>query len=129
MPLMEIELHPEKGQLRVFGLALAMILAVLAWRLHWTIGIAAAVAAGVTVVFPMGLRWIYVVMMIVPYPLGMALSCVALAAIYYGVITPLGWLARLCGRDALGLHSRRQAPTYWVKRKAPGTHESYFHQW
>ena len=39
MPLMEIELRPEKGQLRVFGLALAIILAVLAWRLHWAIGI------------------------------------------------------------------------------------------
>ena len=129
MPLIELELHPEKGQLRVFGLALAIILAVLAWRLHWAIGIAAGLLAVIAVMFPTALRWLYVVMMIVPYPVGIALSWIILAVIYYAVITPLGWLARLCRRDALALKPQRDAATHWVRRKAPPTSESYFHQW
>ncbi|MGA2496626.1 MAG: hypothetical protein ABSH20_02735 [Tepidisphaeraceae bacterium] len=129
MPLLEIELHPEKGQLRIFGLALAAILAVLAWRVHWAIGIAAALAATLAVVFPTGLRWVYVAMMVVPYPVGIAMSWAVLAVIYYGVVTPVGWLARVCGRDELNLGPRPHTETYWVKRKAPPTNESYFHQW
>jgi hypothetical protein len=129
MPLMEFELHPEKSHLRVFGLALAAILAVLAWRWHWAIVIAAAVVAAVAVLFPAGLRWVYVVMLAVAYPLGVIVSWVVLAAVYYGVVTPVGWVARICGRDRLLLKRSGETQTYWAKCKATPPSEGYFHPW
>ncbi|MFI5380471.1 MAG: hypothetical protein ACHRHE_14325 [Tepidisphaerales bacterium] len=129
MSLIEFDLHPEKGSLRVFGLALAAVLAVLAWRVHGAIAIAAALAAAAAVLFPAALRWVYVVMMVVPYPVGLAVSWLILTAIYYGVLTPIGWLARLSGRDPLLLKRKSGAETYWVRRKAPPADESYFHPW
>lgn len=129
MPLIEINLHPERHQLRVFGLALAAILGFFAWRFHWLFGIPALVVAAVAAAFPMALRWVFVAMMVVPYPLGLAVSWFILGLIYYGVVTPLGWVAKLCGRDLLMLRPRPDATTFWMKRKATPTRKSYFNQW
>ncbi len=45
---------------------------------------------------------------------------VAMGIIFYLVVTPLGFLARLSGRDLLRLRFDRDARSYWIKREPPG---------
>jgi hypothetical protein len=47
-------------------------------------------------------------------------SPVALAVVFFGVVTPTGLLMRLFGKDLLGLRFDRNAASYWVKRTPPG---------
>jgi hypothetical protein len=46
------------------------------------------------------------------------------------VITPIGLIARLAGKDFLSLKLNRQAPTYWLARegKSPKTPADYERQ-
>jgi Saxitoxin biosynthesis operon protein SxtJ len=47
-------------------------------------------------------------------------SPVTLAIVYYGCITPIGWLMRLTGKDPLRLRFEPAAKSYWVSRQPPG---------
>jgi hypothetical protein len=51
-------------------------------------------------------RRVFVGLMIATYPIGLVVSTVALAILFYGVFTPLGWAMRLGGRDPLRLRTR-----------------------
>jgi hypothetical protein len=53
-------------------------------------------------------------------------SPVILGIMFYGVFTPVGWLMRATGRDAMARTWQPQAPTYWVKREPPGPAEDSF---
>jgi hypothetical protein len=47
-------------------------------------------------------------------------SPVMLALVYYGCITPIGWLMRFTGKDPLRLRLEPEAKSYWVSRRPPG---------
>ncbi|MBI3271635.1 MAG: hypothetical protein HYZ53_21775 [Planctomycetes bacterium] len=55
------------------------------------------------------------------YLLGSVIGPVLLAALYYGLFTPMGLVMRLVGRDALRLRREPSADTYW--RDLPPPHE------
>lgn len=62
-------------------------------------------------------------------PMGWVVSHVLLGVVFYGVITPIGLLLRLMGRDLLGLKFDRGAASYWrVRGPGEGTGR-YFRQW
>ena len=42
------------------------------------------------------------------------------------VVTPLGWLLRLMGKDPLQLKRRKAAPTFWQKSKAASPLDQLF---
>lgn len=44
------------------------------------------------------------------------LSSIALGLVFFVVLTPLGFIARLFGRDSLGL-KHRATSSYWIERK------------
>ena len=52
--------------------------------------------------------------------LGRVVSPVVMGALLYVVITPVGLVQRLFGRDALHLALDREAETYWQFRQPPG---------
>jgi hypothetical protein len=52
--------------------------------------------------------------------LGRAVSPIVMGALLYLVITPVGLLQRLFGRDPLQLKWDREADTYWQFRQPPG---------
>jgi hypothetical protein len=136
MSLFEIDYQPERRQLRLFGAASTAFLGVLgALALPrsptvaaalWTV---AAFSGAVVLVRPDLLRWVYVGLMLVTWPLGLVVSWVVLAVLFYGVITPVGLAMRLLGRDALARRFDRGAPTYWVPRTPAGEPERYFRQY
>jgi hypothetical protein len=46
------------------------------------------------------------------------MATIALGALFYGVITPMGVIMRLCGRPPLWLRPDPRARTYWIRRSA-----------
>ena len=48
------------------------------------------------------------------------ISPVALAILFYGVVTPVGALMRVFGKDNLRLRRDHSETSYWIKREPPG---------
>ncbi|MDB4665280.1 SxtJ family membrane protein [Verrucomicrobia bacterium] len=139
MALMEIDWKPGARQLRQFA-ALSLLFfggggTWLFYGIEWT-ALACSPFWAVAVIFgALGLiqprvAWpLYVVLMAVALPIGMVVSFLMLAAIYFGVITPIGLGLRLCGKDPMTRKLNRQFDSYWIPRKAPDNSEQYFRQY
>jgi hypothetical protein len=128
--------EPSTKVLRQFaGLLIVVFSALAVWRWwndtagFWTAAVTtAAVLAGVVGLgVPAAVRPIYTGWMIVAFPIGWTVSRVVLAVVFFLVISPIGWIFRLMGRDELRLSRRLQA-SYWVERRQPGGAASYFRQ-
>ena len=52
--------------------------------------------------------------------LGKIVSPIALGLLFYGVVTPIGLMMRLTGKDPLRLKFDRGADSYWIRREPPG---------
>jgi hypothetical protein len=61
-------------------------------------------------------------------PMGWVVSHVVLAIVYYGVLTPVGLVMRLAGRDPMQRRFDKRAASYWVERKDHGDPGRYFRQ-
>lgn len=55
-------------------------------------------------------------------------SPVVLALVFYGCITPIGWLMRRTGKDPLRRRFEPAATTYWLTREPPGPAPETFSQ-
>ena len=147
MALVEITWHPDRHRLRQFGAAAAAVLTALGalalWRerlLEVDLGpsaaekvavalwLLAATCAVLAAAVPMVLRPAYVGLSLVAAPVGVVVSCVVLAVIYFGVMMPIGLVLRLTGRDPLGRRFDPQAASYWVRRKGTTDVRRYFRQ-
>jgi len=51
-------------------------------------------------------------------------SPIILGIMFFGVITPVGWLMRLMGKDLLRTKFDRDATSYWIPREPPGPEKS-----
>lgn len=136
MSLIRINRQPTRSQLRVFALAWALAFgcfAFSAWgeELPILASTLAAFAFGVPAVglsWPAMLRFAYLGLTYLTFPLGWLFSHVILALIYYLVLTPTGWLLRLFRYDPLARRWDRDATSYWKARDESPTTESYFRQ-
>ena len=63
------------------------------------------------------------------HPIGFVVSNVVLAIVFYGVVSPIGLLAKLTGRNALQLGFDRDAKTYWNPRQQIKDPRRYFRQY
>lgn len=48
--------------------------------------------------------------------LGSIVSPIVMGIIYFGVITPIGLIMKLFGKDVLNLKLDKNKPTYWLKK-------------
>jgi hypothetical protein len=108
---------------RAFGLAMSGVFAALAlWPLArgepvrgWTAGVAAGflivALARAPLLAPLNRAWTGLAA-----ALHRVMSPVAMAVLFFGVLTPLAWILRRCGRDALRLRPDPKAATYWIAR-------------
>jgi hypothetical protein len=139
--MQKINWNPPVSQLRLFGgLWLPLFLGVLGglwlWRhgeswLPISLGLWAAAVLSLAVgwLAPAWLRWVFVGMIVVTYPIGWVVSHVLLAIVFYGILTPLGLIMRLTGRDPLHRQFDRTANTYWTRWKPPANKARYFRQY
>ena len=138
MSLIEIDWNPDSRRLRVFGLSAVAASAVLAAVLVLLWGVALfwamiVLTAGVAILLCSILsarmaRAIYLVLTIVAMPIGMVVSFILLAAVYFLLFTPIALVFRLIGRDALRRSFDPAAGSYWVPHKPPASLDRYFHQ-
>lgn len=118
---MTIDRNPSLRKLRQFG-ALCVLAAVIAGFTRGPWWLLAPAAIGTA--WPALLRPVFVGASIVTYPIGWLVSRVVLAAIFFGLVTPLGIVFRLAGRDRLGLRSA--GPPRWIEKTPPRDPRSYF---
>ena len=123
--MVKIHWHPAPGELRRWAVAMLVGTALggavlhfflhqpLAARVLWTYG-TLSFATGLT--GTMAARPFYLLWMGFVWTVATTVGTLALAAVFYLVVTPIGLAARLLGRDRLGL--RRPLPTvssFWEK--------------
>jgi hypothetical protein len=136
--MMDINWRPDKNDLRKFGdISLAMFL-VIGLVMHWLDRVSAETAlyiatAGLviyvisrTVVW--GVKPVYLAAYGLTYPLGWVISHLILGLIYYVVVTPIGLIFRLMGRDLLHRRYDSTAESYWVDHAPAGDVKRYFRQ-
>ena len=68
------------------------------------------------VVLPRALKWIYIAWMSLAFVLGFVMAHVILTLLFLLVITPIGLVARLVGKDFLSLKLDRAVKSYWIPR-------------
>ena len=134
MSLIKANWDPTPRQLRQFGCITFLALPLILWI--WgaggsSIAVAALVGAAVAcvgVVRPRSIRPLFVALMFVTIPIGIVVSEILLALIYFGVFLPLGVMMRLVKGDHMGLTIDRNATTYWHNKQAPKGPASYYRQ-
>jgi hypothetical protein len=65
---------------------------------------------------PRVLKLIYIGWMSLAFVLGFAVSTTLLTLFFYLIVTPIGLIARLVGRDFLNRKFDRHTATYWIRR-------------
>lgn len=120
---MKLRLKEDPREWRKFGLGSALLLALATGLLAWRGTLAAPVAggvlaglllvAGLAVVRPAWFRGPYRVGMVVSDRLGRIVAPVLLGLIFFLVLTPLGLVLRLLGKDLLRLRRDPAATTWW----------------
>ena len=129
---------PTDRMLRQFAVLWIIFFAVLAARLAFRAGEpkwAFAVAALALTVGPMGIIWprairpIFIGWMAAAYPIGWVVSRIILGVIFYGLFTPVAFLFRLIGRDALGLEAKRAEHSYWQGKPHAVDQSQYLRQY
>jgi Saxitoxin biosynthesis operon protein SxtJ len=133
---MEIHWYPNNRQLRQFSILCMLLSAILFVRgsLQHAAFPAFITAAAVFLLGlagllkPAFLRPLYVGWMIAVFPIGWMVSKLILAALFYGVFTPIGLCFRLLGRDALGLKRQPGRVSYWIPKETPDDPRRYLQQ-
>ena len=99
-----------------------------AWTVAISLWVLAGLAALAILLSPRQGTAIYTAWMVGFQPIGWTVSHLLLAVIYYGVITPIGLLMRLLGRDPLQCRFDSAASSYWIQRKQNSDTDRYFRQ-
>ena len=129
--------NPANHEVRQFGLVLGGFLLLLAgWsgltggNLWVTLAAAAGglLAALAGLMWPAALRYVQVGVTVLLYPLGLAVSYLVLAIIWYGLFTLVATIFRCLGRDALQRSFDPAAASYWQPKTLPTDASRYLRQ-
>jgi predicted membrane metal-binding protein len=124
---LERQQHIEASSDRGFGLVFAAVFAIIAaWPLinaqaprWWALALAAAIGAAAAVK-PSVLSRANRLWTRFGVVLGNIAGPLAVGVLFYAIVTPLGFVMRLTGKDALRLRLDAAADSYWIARRPPG---------
>ena len=133
----DISINPRSRALRQFAgawLAAYIILGVDLYRLGehragLALGAMGIVVGGLGLLKPAAVRLLFVVCMVLAFPMGWLISNLMLALMFYGIITPIGLLFRIKGRDLLCRKPAPGQPSFWTPKQTPRDMRSYFRQY
>ena len=138
MAVVSINWKPSSRELRWFAGLLIVFFAIVAgiWKFNSGQTQGPAILVAVTsaigllgLAAPQAIRWVYVGWMAAVFPIGWVVSHLLLAAIFFGVIMPIGLILRVLGRDPMRKSFDRSAATYWIARPdEPTDSQRYFRQ-
>jgi hypothetical protein len=123
--------------LRKFGLAVGVVFVLLApglfylgarkpWAWYFLVPGLPLILLGM--VFPRSLKWVYVGWMTLAMILGAIVSTILLTLLFYFVVTPIGLVSRLAGKDFLSRKLDPKAASYWILRDASKPKEKHEHE-
>ncbi|SRR5258708_40208085 len=138
MTFQDIPFNPSSRALRQFSSAwLVFFLAIgghqyLA-RGHHAAGVALGAAAFVIgalgLLKPGAVRWLFVGWMVLAFPIGCLVSQFMLLLMFYLIVTPVGFIFRLRGRDSLARKPMPDQASFWQSKRTPEDVRSYFRQY
>lgn len=125
--------------LKKFGITMAIAFTILATlvfflgshpeRAYWLWGIG-LVFLLFGLIFPQALKPVHLVWMALAFFLGFFMSRILLTLLFFLVITPIGLIMRLFGKDFLHKKLRTNQKSYWLKREkktiSPQQYEKLF---
>jgi hypothetical protein len=134
----DLPLNPAPRALRQFSSAWLVFFVILGWRQYFWRGHPQAglgmMIAGI-VIGSLGLaqatlvRWLFVALIVVGFPLGWCVTQIALVMMFLLVISPVAVCFRLCGHDPLGRRPAPERPSFWVDKTTPQDIRRYFRQY
>jgi len=134
MSLIEINWHPSQKELRNFGMISVIASACISLLLYLLKGLGIQWALFIFIIF-LGstvsvrlTRIIYLVLILMTVPIGLVVSFILLAIFYFLLLTPIGLLFRLMGRDPLHRKFDSSKESYWLTRHPPQSLGRYFRQ-
>jgi len=134
--MLELKLKATDNEARVFAGCQLVLAYLIAWWLFTRDYATAAkmLIAASCVVAVVGLikpRWtapLYAAWMLAAFPIGWVMSYVVASVVYFAVVTPIGLIARLAGRDAMGRRFDSSATTYWRETPEMDEPKRYYRQ-
>jgi len=138
MSIVEINRDPSRKQLNQFGfiwLGFLTFFGAIAFfkfgnsALAFVLWVLALVVPIIGWLIPAFMRFVFLGMSYLAWPIGFVVSHVILALVYYLVFTPIGLVMRIFGYDPMGRAFDPEAASYWVRREEIGTDpQRYFRQ-
>jgi hypothetical protein len=124
---MQPKLKENPREWQKFSLVLAAMLGLVTWlcsRRGWVareawipIGVAILLIPTLALIRPRWFRPVYRGVMTASFHIGQVMGKVMLTVFFLVVLTPMGLLLRLLGKDLLGLRRRPDAASYWHSAK------------
>jgi len=116
-----------KRELRQFGITIGVVLGLLGMWCVWRgkegsypLLISAIVFFSLGFIFPLLLKPVQKLWMSLAILMGWLMTRVIITILFYLVVTPIGILARVCGKDFLNTKIDRNANSYWSPREIAG---------
>ena len=142
--MIEIDWKPKEKVLRQFGWiclpGFGLVGTIVAWRLgcfegsgRWTASYGiwgfGVLCWLVGMVAPRALKWLYVGMMVVAFPIGLVVGTLLLLLLFFLIFTPLALVFKLMRRDEMQRSLAPEAESYWItvdeKREPSGYYRQF----
>ena len=88
--------------------------------------IASGIFAVLTLVAPKALKYIYIVIIKITEPLSWIMTRVIFFIFFFIIVTPIGFLIKLLGKDLLHVKIDKNASTYWQKKEIKSFDKTHF---
>jgi len=134
--MLRVDFHPSRETLAQFGwislIGFPLVGAVFTFgfgaapTVLWVLAAVGVLTFVASRIEPRFVAPIYVGLMLVTLPIGIVVSTVMMALIFYGMFLPTGVLFRLFGKDRITKRPDPELPTYWHERGAPRAATSYY---
>jgi len=122
------KIKSEKSDLRKFGLSVGMALGLLGWLFWWRekdfysyFLFVSLMLISLGLIAPAALKPFQKVWMTVAVVIGWFMTRLILSVLFYAVITPIGLISKVSGKEFLDKkfdkHANKKVSSYWVHRK------------
>ncbi|MBN2294331.1 MAG: hypothetical protein JXM70_18020 [Pirellulales bacterium] len=137
MKLIQIDHNPPRRQLNIFGLIWLVFFGFVGGSMLYKGGpiSPAIVLCSLAIVVPIigwmspaFMRIVYLGMAYAALPIGLVVSYLILAIVYYLVLTPIGLCMRMVGYDPMNRRFDPDSQTYWIPCETDTDIKAYFRQ-
>ncbi len=142
--MIQIDWKPSHRILRNFGMIGVVAFSAFAALIHYQVGMFKMIPGTPPVIYtllglagycglfalvaPPALKWLYILLTVVSFPIGFVVSYIVVLAMFFLVITPIALVFKVIGRDPMNRIFDPSLSSYWISRTPPATAKRYFQQ-